>query len=108
MISHRIILGGALGPRLRGWVGAVGAELEVAVHELHARRELLDHLLGLGLVRMLGIGLRVGVGVGRGRSGSGSGLALGLFFGLFFGLGLGLGLGGGARVAGEEAHRRDG
>ena len=42
MISHLIILGGALGPRLRGWVGAVGAELEVAVHELHPRRELLD------------------------------------------------------------------
>merc|ERR1719345_745277 len=49
MTSHLIVLGGALGPRLRGWVGAVGAQLEVAVHELHARRKLLDHLLGLGL-----------------------------------------------------------
>ena len=60
MTSHLIILGGALGPRLRGWVGAVGAELEVAVHELHARRELLDHLLGLGLV---GVRVRVRVRV---------------------------------------------
>ena len=98
MTSHLIILGGALGPRLRGWVGAVGAELEVAVHELHPRRELLDHLLGLGLVRRLGIGLRVGVGRGRGR-----GWLWGRFSGCFFGLGLGLGLGGGARVEGEEA-----
>lgn len=42
-------LGGALRPRLRGWVGGVGPQLQVAMHELHPSGKLLDDLLGVGL-----------------------------------------------------------
>ena len=80
-------LGGALRPRLWGWVGAVGPELQVAMYELHPRCELLDDLLGVGLVRgsgsgsgSVGLGLRLRLGLGL-RMGLGMGLRLGLGLG---------------------------